>query len=83
MFPKLGKLPIGAIKASHLRPIIQGVVDRGAPTVAILIRQWSGQIFAYASGRALRKRPDCVAEAISEAPGFGTTAAVMAGHRSS
>ncbi|MDT3672789.1 MAG: integrase arm-type DNA-binding domain-containing protein [Aromatoleum sp.] len=53
VFPKLGKLPIGAIKASHLRPIIQGVVDRGAPTVAILIRQWSGQLFAYASGEGL------------------------------
>jgi len=53
VFPKIGKLPIGAIKASHLRPIIQGVVDRGAPTVAILIRQWSGQLFAYASGEGL------------------------------
>lgn len=51
VFPKIGKLPIGAIKASHLRPIIQGVVERGAPTVAILIRQWCGQIFAYASSQ--------------------------------
>lgn len=50
VLPKIGKLPIGAIKASHLRPIIKGVVDRGAPTVAILIRQWCGQIFALASG---------------------------------
>jgi len=53
VFPKVGKLPIGAIKASHIRPIIQGVVQRGAPTVAILIRQWCGQIFAYASGEGL------------------------------
>jgi integrase len=53
VFPKVGKLPIGAIKASHLRPIIQGVVERGAPTVAILIRQWCGQIFGYASAEGL------------------------------
>ncbi|VFR31896.1 Integrase [plant metagenome] len=53
VIPKLGKLPFAAIKASHLRPIIQSVVDRGAPTVAILIRQWCGQLFAYASGEGL------------------------------
>ena len=53
VFPKLGMLPIGAIKAAHLRPIIQGVVKRGAPTVAILIKQWCGQIFGYASGEGL------------------------------
>lgn len=53
VFPKIGKLPFGAIKASHLRPILQSVVDRGAPTVAILIRQWCGQLFAYASGAGL------------------------------
>tara|TARA_R110001583_G_scaffold195118_1_gene369404 strand:- start:144818 stop:146089 length:1272 start_codon:yes stop_codon:yes gene_type:complete len=53
VFPKVGKLPIGAIKTSHLRPIIQGVVERGAPTVAILIRQWCGQIFGYASGAGI------------------------------
>lgn len=53
VFPKVGKLPIGAVKASHLRLIIQGVVERGAPTVAILIRQWCGQIFAHASGEGL------------------------------
>src|SRR5690625_181848 len=53
VFPEIGKLPFGAIRASHLRPIIQRVVERGAPTVAILIRQWFGQIFGYASGEGL------------------------------
>src|SRR5690606_21950670 len=53
VFPKIGKLPFAAIKTSHLRPILQTVVDRGAPTVAILIRQWCGQIFAYASAEGL------------------------------
>jgi integrase len=53
VFPYIGKLPFGAIRASHLRPIIQRVVERGAPTVAILIRQWFGQIFGYAAGEGL------------------------------
>lgn len=53
VFPKIGKLPVASIKTAHLRSIIQAVVDRGAPTVAILIRQWCGQIFTYASGQGL------------------------------
>lgn len=53
VFPKIGKLPFAAVKASHIRPIIKGVVDRGAPTVAILIRQWCGQLFTYASGEGI------------------------------
>ncbi|WP_193073118.1 tyrosine-type recombinase/integrase [Pseudomonas sp. FME51] len=53
IFPKLGKLPFAAVKASHLRPIVQAVVDRGAPTVAILIRQWLSQLFVYASGQGI------------------------------
>jgi len=53
VFPKIGKLPISAIKASHLRPLIKAVGDRGAKTVAILIRQWCGQIFSYAGAQGL------------------------------
>lgn len=53
VFPKVGKLPISSIRTAHLRPIIQAVVDRGAPTVAILIRQWSSQLFVYASGQGI------------------------------
>lgn len=53
VFPKIGKLPFEAIKTSHLRSIIQDVVERGAPTVAILIRQWCGQLYAYASGAGI------------------------------
>lgn len=53
IFPKVGKLPLAAVKASHLRPIIQGLVDRGAPTVAILVRQWCGQLYGYASGMGI------------------------------
>jgi len=53
VFPKIGKLPISSIKASHLRPLIQAVNDRGAKSVAILIRQWCGQIFSYAATQGL------------------------------
>lgn len=53
VFPNVGKLPFAAVKASHLRPIIQAVVERGAPTVAILIRQWVTQLFVYASGQGI------------------------------
>ncbi|MCK6399880.1 MULTISPECIES: tyrosine-type recombinase/integrase [Pseudomonadota] len=53
VFPKVGKLPISSVRTAHLRPLIQGVAERGAATVAILIRQWSSQLFAYAAGEEL------------------------------
>lgn len=53
VFPKIGKLATNAIKVAHLRPIIKEVVERGAPTVAILIRQWCGQIFSYAAAEGI------------------------------
>jgi integrase len=53
VFPKIGKLPISAIKASHLRPLIKAVADRGAKSVAILVRQWCGQIFSFAGTQGL------------------------------
>lgn len=53
VFPKVGNLPISSIRPAHLRPLIQGVAERGAPTVAILIRQWCSQLFAYASAEDL------------------------------
>jgi integrase len=53
VFPKIGKLPISSIKASHLRPLISAVDARGAKSVAILIRQWCGQIFSYAATQGL------------------------------
>lgn len=53
VFPKVGGLPISSIRSAHLRPLIQGVAKRGAPTVAILIRQWCSQLFAYASAEGL------------------------------
>lgn len=53
VFPKVGKLPVSSIRTAHLRPVIKDVAERGAPTVAILIRQLCSQIFAYAAGEEL------------------------------
>jgi len=53
VFPRIGKLPVSTIRAPHLRPIIKDVAERGAKTVAILIRQWCGQIFSYAAAQGI------------------------------
>lgn len=54
VFPKIGKLPIRSVEALHLLDVIRATEKRGASTVAVLIRQWAGQIFRYAilTGRA-------------------------------
>ena len=49
VFRKSGALPIMDVRGTHIRPIIKDVADGGAKTVAILIRQWCSQIFAYAA----------------------------------
>jgi integrase len=48
VFPEIGKLPIKSVGAAHLMGIMKDVEERGAPTIAILIRQWSSAIFRYA-----------------------------------
>lgn len=48
VFPHLGKLPIKEVQASQLLAILKRVAARGAPNVAILIRQWCSAIFRYA-----------------------------------
>ncbi|MBR9856247.1 MAG: tyrosine-type recombinase/integrase [Gammaproteobacteria bacterium] len=48
VFPYIGKLPIRNVSAAHLLEIIRRVEERGAETVALLIRQWSSAIFRYA-----------------------------------
>ncbi len=49
VFPQIGRLPIKAVTAHQLLAIIKHVADRGAPTIAILIRQWCSAIFRYAT----------------------------------
>ena len=48
VFPYVGKLPIRKVTAAHLLEIIRRIEDRGASTVALLVRQWSSAIFRYA-----------------------------------
>ncbi len=48
VYPDVGKLPIRAVNPAHLLAILQRVARRGAPSIAILIRQWSSAIFRYA-----------------------------------
>ena len=48
VYPYIGNLPIRIITPQHLLTIIQRVEKRGAPTVAILIRQWLSPIFSFA-----------------------------------
>ncbi|WP_204368345.1 tyrosine-type recombinase/integrase [Xanthomonas phaseoli] len=48
VFPQIGRLPIRTVTAAHLLEIIRRVEQRGASTVALLVRQWSSAIFRYA-----------------------------------
>lgn len=48
VYPKIGALPIRLVTAAHLLGIIREIEKRGAQSIAVLIRQWSGQIFRYA-----------------------------------
>jgi len=46
VFPHIGALPIKSVTSAHLLEIIKRVEKR-APTVALLIRQWCSAIFRY------------------------------------
>lgn len=48
VFPKIGTMPIKSVTSAHLLKIIKEVEGRGANSIAVLIRQWSGQIYRYA-----------------------------------
>ena len=49
VFPKIGAVPIKMVTSAHLLTLIKDVEARGARSIAILIRQWSGQVFRYAA----------------------------------
>lgn len=48
VYSKIGALPIRLVTAAHLLGIIREVEKRGAQSIAVLIRQWSGAVFRYA-----------------------------------
>ncbi len=48
VFLHVGKMPIRSVTAAHLLAIVRRTEERGAETVAALIRQWCSAIFRYA-----------------------------------
>jgi len=47
VYPYVGSLPIRSVTSAHLLAIVKRVEKR-APTVALLLRQWCGAVFRYA-----------------------------------
>jgi integrase len=48
LYPVVGQMPIRQVAAADLLTVLQKVEERGAESVAILLRQWSSAIFRYA-----------------------------------
>ena len=48
VFPQIGGLPIRAVTAAHLLGILREIQKRDAPSIALLVRQWSSAVFRYA-----------------------------------
>lgn len=48
VFKRVGAFPIRMVTAAHILECIRQVEQRGAHSIAVLIRQWSGQVFRYA-----------------------------------
>lgn len=48
VFPAIGGLPIRSVTAAQLLGIIRGIEKRGAPSIALLVRQWVSAVFRYA-----------------------------------
>lgn len=47
VFPYIGALPVRSVTSAHLLEIMRRIEKR-APTVALLVRQWCGAVFRYA-----------------------------------
>lgn len=48
VFPAVGALPVRQVTAAHILEILDKVAKRGAPVMAINMRQWCGQVFVHA-----------------------------------
>jgi integrase len=53
VYPTVGNLPIRSVSAAHILAVMQRVESEGAPTVAVLIRQWCYRIFNHAIANLL------------------------------
>ena len=47
VFPHIGALPLRSVTAAHLLEIVKRIEQRGAETVALMVRQWASAIFRY------------------------------------
>lgn len=52
VYPVIGTLPVTAIGAGNLHPMILNIAERG-PSAAMLVRQWIAQVFDYAAQQGL------------------------------
>ena len=48
VFPEIGGLPIRAVTSAQLLAILKEIEKRGAPSIALLVRQWVSAIYRYA-----------------------------------
>ena len=48
VFPQFGRMPVKDITTADILSMLRLVVQRGAPSVAINLRQWVGAVFRYA-----------------------------------
>lgn len=48
LLDKYGPLPITEVNSAHILAAIRKIEQRGAKSIARLVRQWAGQIFQYA-----------------------------------
>lgn len=60
LYPKIGRLPVGEIKAAHRGPIIQLVAKRGAECTANNLRMWCSQILSFAAAHGIEENDPTV-----------------------
>jgi integrase len=53
VYPRIGALPIKDITPAHVKDVLKRVEKRGSPSIAKLIRTWTGGVFRYAAGELL------------------------------
>ncbi|WP_138438605.1 tyrosine-type recombinase/integrase [Marinobacter alexandrii] len=49
VYPYIGKLPIKQVTSQHILEIIRRMDKAGAPTYAIMVRQWCSSVFRFAA----------------------------------
>jgi len=49
VYPYIGKLPIKQVTSAHLLEILRRMDKGGAPTYAIMVRQWCSSVFRFAA----------------------------------